>query len=176
MKNESRTAVQLYLILIVSIVLGFIPHVVIGTVSLFLFCGVQIVAYSLRRKAENGGLLDNHCTHLIRTIWVGSGIAAVTTAIGAAIMIPKLDYTPMDSCIEQTVQAAMSGVTHIGDLELLLRPCIHSFIETNHQPLILGAVVAIAPIVLYFMARLAEGLGKALRGQKTGKIVDETPA
>ena len=165
---QRKTILNLDAAFAVSLVLTTIPHGIIAIVALVFMIGVLVASYIIRAKAEPESLIQNHTTYIIRTIWIGSGLAAITTTIGGLIMMNDINYDPFSPCANnlaaQGVEfAANATYTQIWDLA---SPCFDIFIQANMQPLITAGIITIVPVLIYFAVRFVRGLSRAIKGYR----------
>lgn len=167
---DRRKAVQLYSVFGVSLVLMLVPNVFAAVLSLLFLLGVLIAAYMMRGNGES--LAGNHAGFIIRTIWI-SGFFAILTLIAASLyMLPNIDHTLLDPCMqnitfhaERLLQNPDTMAT-IAEMESMLRPCIHDFIQSNYTVFGISLLIAAGPIVLYLIVRFTRGLARAARGYR----------
>jgi uncharacterized membrane protein len=165
---QRKTILNLYAAFAVSLVLTFVPHVIIGAVSLIFALGVLVAAYMVRRRNQPESLAANHATFIIRTIWIGSLFSVITLAIGSAIMIPRIDYASFGPCAQNMAAQGMDWAANASHNEvwMLASPCFDVFLRDNMQILILAGVVSILPIIIYFGYRITKGVLRASRGYR----------
>ncbi len=163
--GESTIVLRMYAAFSASLVMTFIPMAIFAGLAMVLFIGVLMAAYHLRDKAGDGGLVENHMTFIIRTIWIVSLFGVFTILAGTAYLIPLIDYAPMDPCMYKL----MNALDMYGDLaamEKLCEPDIRAFITANMNALITATVISGGPLVIYLVYRLAKGLSRALKGYR----------
>jgi uncharacterized membrane protein len=161
MENKSQTnAINiLYGLLIVSTVLGFVPNLMAFTASLVLWLITLIAAYLYRRKDTEDGLLYNHMTYLIGTIWIGTSFILLGTLIAGWWVFTNGDNT--------AIQGAMASVTNGATLdETAMKAITEAYLKANQAVLIKASAVAIGPAILYFVYRVANGMSRAAKGYR----------
>lgn len=167
--REDNKILCVYAALIISLVLMLVPHVVAGALSLLLFMGVLVGGYVLRRRNDSGGLMADHMTFIIRTIWIGSGLAVLTTTVAALYMHFNADPTPLADCSQNVADAVLGGATpDLQSLAAMMQPCIIRFLSENDIVMTIALLVSAGPPLFYFVLRIARGLGRAKRGHRIG--------
>lgn len=161
MGNEEQKKIinTLYGFLILSTILGFVPHGGAFMASLALWLVTLVAAYIYRGKDKDDGLLHNHMTYLIGTIWIGTSLIVLGTMIAGLWVYYGGDNSPLDD----VVAAANKGV--IPD-EAGLRQIMGDYFTINKRLLITASSVAIGPAILYFVYRVANGLSRAAKGYR----------
>jgi uncharacterized membrane protein len=167
---SQKKIVRIYGAFGAGLIFSMVPLWSAAFVSAVLIAGVLIMAYVLRTDAEHGSLTENHMTFIIRTIWIGSLLALVTTAAASVYFFKALDNTPLQPCAEAILSMAsgMSDPTlmekHINDF--MAMPCWANYWQTNLMIFIIGGVIAAGPILIYFVVRYVRGLTRAMRGYR----------
>ncbi len=168
---DQKKITRIYALFGVSLVLSLVPMISAALVSLSLGMGVLVTAYVLRTGSEEGGLLDNHMTYIIRTLWIGGLVALVSLAAASAYLFQSLDNTPLHSCLDGLL--SMAATTIVPDKAMLdyitNGPCWLDYWKTNIKVFVVSGVMAAGPVLLYFLARYARGLGRAMRGYRVAK-------
>lgn len=152
---EKKVTMQVYAALGATIILSVIPNALAAVLCMVLGLGVLVAAYSIRKKADDESLSDNHMTFVIRTIWIGSFLFCVTSVLAAIYASMNLDYTALEGC-------AGNGAASVD----ALLPCLPQYIEDNQNLLINSMVYAGLPIFVYFGYRFIKGLGRASKGYR----------
>lgn len=152
----------LYIMLILSTILSFVPVAAAQIGSLALIFAVLIGAYYYKAKDSEDGLLHNHMTYLIGTVWIG-GAFLVIGMIAAAIWISgQSDNTALDNIIQQMSNGVMLD-------EAMLKSALTQYITDNQSLLLRVTLLTIGPAILYFVYRIANGYARALRGYRIAK-------
>ncbi len=158
-KTQTNTINILYGFLIISTVLGFVPNFMAFIASLVLWFVTLIAAYVYRRKDTEDGLLYNHMTYLISTIWIGTSFILLGTLIAAWWVFTNGDNT--------AINGAMASITNGATLdETAMRTITEAYLKANQSLLLKASAVAIGPAILYFVYRVANGMSRAAKGYR----------
>ncbi len=157
--SQQKTIKTLYAFLILSTILSFVPFIAAQFASLLLIMAVLLAAYIYKGKDAEDGLLFNHMTYLIRTIWICSAFLIVGI-IGAGLYL----YTQGEhSLIHSAANQAANGVIlSQAELESLTM----QYMEVNKTPLIIGTLVFVGPTIAYFIYRIVHGYSRAGNGYR----------
>jgi len=149
----------LYILLIVSTVLGFMPMENPQVWSLILVIISLIAAYWYRSRDHEDGLMYNHMTYLIGTIWNGTTFMIIgMLAAGAWV------YFQGDSNVIQQAMEQISG--GMVPTEADMNGWMDQYYQDNRQLLFLSSIVCVGPGVLYFIYRVANGYARAMKGYR----------
>ena len=166
---ETGKIMRVYGALAASLILLLLPHVAFCAMALLLFMGVMIVAYVMRGKADVQSLTHDHMTFIIRTIWIGSLFALVTTVIAAVYMLGYADQSPLMPCAEQAMNAASASTpADMKQIDALMQPCVSAYVSANKVVLAVSVLIAGLLPLVYFAYRLAKGLSRARRSHRIG--------
>jgi uncharacterized membrane protein len=167
--TEEKKILRVYAAFAASLVLMLMPNAAIAVLAALLMMGSMIAAYMKRRAADPHSLTADHMNFLIRTIWIGSGLAAVTTSIACVYMMKTADHAPLQVCSNNAAQKILeSGTEDIKVINAMLQPCVHDFIAANTTVLINSVAMAATLPLIYFAFRTAKGLRRAARGHRIG--------
>ncbi len=168
---QRKMVLNLYAAFAVSLILTLVPHAIIAIVAAVFFLGVLIAAYLIRAKAEDDSLAQNHATYIIRTIWIGSSLAVVFIGIGAAYMLPNIDYSTFQPCSNKLMSMGLEYAENATYAQVweLANPCFDLFIKDNWSILIVTGIIVILPILIYFVVRFVRGLSRAMKGYRIAK-------
>jgi uncharacterized membrane protein len=158
-KGRNKTINTLYGFLILSTILGFVPNGMAFTASFALWVVTLIAAYIYRGKDTEDGLLYNHMTYLIGTIWIGTSFILIGTLIAAAWVYFYGNNGPLDTAIVQINTGAVPD-------EALMQAVMNEYLLVNKSLLITASIVAVGPAIMYFVYRVANGLGRAAKGYR----------
>lgn len=158
-----KDILNLYAIFAVSLVFSAFPNMICALLSLAFLVTVMIEAGRLRRKYGTGSLGENHGTYILRTIWIGGALAAVTLIVGSIYMLMTIKTGPLLYCMEQMVN---NPVMDVNAVSAMLKPCIDNFIKLNLRALIVSGVITITPVALYFIVRVLRGGSRAFKGYR----------
>lgn len=168
--KEIKAINNVYALLCVSLVLGFLPLMEAAFLALLMFTVALIAAYVLRSKATENSLCENHMTYIIRTIWIASLFAVITIALASLYLLPNYDDAALTICVNQVVNSMGSGMTNPAALENHLQPCMDQFISDNKVVFITSTIIAAAPVVIYLGYRMAKGISRAAKGHRIGDV------
>ncbi len=159
---------KLYAALGASLVISCVPSIIAALFASLLFMGSLIAAYFCRKRADEGSLLENHSTHIIRTIWIGSFVAMLFIIAASFYMLQNLDSLPMMNCIDLLVNAGTS--IDASSAMNILRPCWDEYMRVNYDLFITSGAIAIGPAALYFIYRYIRGLTRAIKGYRLANV------
>lgn len=170
---DQRRILRLYAAFGAALVLSVLPYMLAAFLSLVLGLGVLIAAYILRKDTAEGSLMENHMTFVIRTIWIGSFLALLTTSAGSIYLFQSLDNTPLLPCIENLI-GMLSAITPDTSVEALqelmsqeiIYACVENYMKANLRVFIGAGVLVAGPVLLYFIIRYARGLSRAMGGYR----------
>ncbi len=168
---EQKKIINLYSAFGASLVLTFVPSMMVAGIASVFMIGVLIAAYIIRKKSETGSFAQSHTTFIIRTIYIGSSLAIVSMSAAAYYMLPIIDHSPLGPCVNELSNQGTDFMQNASTAEAMvyLQPCLDRFIALNKAILINAAVIAGAPILLYFFYRLSRGLMRATKGYRISK-------
>lgn len=167
---NQKKIVRLYGAFGAGLVFSMVPLWSAAIVSATLIAGVLIMAYVVRTDTEHGSLSENHMTFIIRTIWIGSLFALITTAAASLYFFKTLDNAPLQPCADAILSLA-SGMTEPAAMERIIdnfmaMPCWANYWQKNIMIFITGGVIAAGPILIYFAIRYIRGLTRAMKGYR----------
>jgi len=157
--GQNKIINTLYGFLILSTILGFVPNGMAFAASFALWVVTLIAAYIYRRKDTEDGLLYNHMTYLIGTIWIGTSFILIGTLIAGAWVYFYGNNGPLDAAVVQ-----INGGTVPDDA--MLQGVMREYLLVNKSLLITASIVAVGPAILYFVYRVANGLSRAAKGYR----------
>ena len=163
-----KAILNLYAALGVSLILSVLPYAAAAVLSLVFFVGVLIAAYSIRKKAEEHSLSENHATFIIRTLWIGAFFSLVTIIIASAYMLGGIDYSQFQPCADALANKGLEWLESAGmmDVYAVTQPCMDSFLFSNRTLLMNAMIIAGGPIVIYMTFRMAKGVSRAMKGYR----------
>jgi uncharacterized membrane protein len=161
-KEQKTTIMALYIMLILSTILSFAPNMLLQIGSLTLFLVALVAAYIYRAKDKDDGLLANHMTYLIGTIWIGSTFLV----IGIIIAVVWISGESNNAALQDVVEQINSGLALD---EALLKSAMAQYISDNQQLLLRVTLITIGPAMVYILYRIASGLSRAVRGYRMAK-------
>ncbi len=161
-KQQQNTINTLYVMLIVSTILSFVPMMMAQSFSVILLLFVLLGAYYYRSKDKEDGLLFNHMTYMIGTIWIGTTFI-VLGIIAAGLWIYQFgDH----SIIGTTINSINSGQMYD---EAALNSVMFDYMRANQSLLMKATLLTVGPAILYFVYRVANGFSRSLRGYRIAK-------
>ena len=158
-ETQKKTINILYFMLVLSTILSFVPTQVGQIISLILVIITLIAAYSLRASDKEDGLLFNHMTYMIGTIWIGTGFILLGSIIMGLWVYMAGDQTVITNTIAQLESGVMPGEAELATITA-------DYIASNKSLLITASIVAIGPAILYFVYRVANGIARAGKGYR----------
>ncbi len=158
-KTQKNTINTLYFILVLSTILGFVPNAWAFTASFTLWVVVLLAAYVYRGKDNEDGLLYNHMTYLIGTIWIGTSFILIGT-LAAGLWV----YLQGDNSAFEAAFARLEGGAMID--EAAIRQVTQDYLSINRDLMITASTFAIGPSILYFVYRVANGISRAGKGYR----------
>ena len=166
--SEQKIIYNIYGIFGVSIVFSVVPSLSAALVSAIFFLIALIAAYVVRGRAEEHSLTENHMTYLIRTIWIVSLFAVLTMGFAAAYMVPKVQYFPLQSCMDALSSMGSEAIQSMGvaEAENILAPCMEDFMNVNHRLFLHSALIAGGPLIVYLGYRFVKGIARAAKGYR----------
>jgi uncharacterized membrane protein len=167
---DQKKVLRLYAAFGAALVLCIVPLFLAAMLSMGLFFGVLIAAYILRTDAGQGSFLENHMTYVIRTIWIGSFFALLTLTAGSIYLFKALDNAPLTLCINEFM--TMGPHTTAAQMQALMplwTSCFEGYVQVNWQTFLISFIVVAGPILIYFIARYAHGLRRAMGAYRVNK-------
>lgn len=158
-KSQKNIINVLYFFLVASTILSFVPTPAGQVISLFLVIFTLIAAYIYRSRDHEDGLLYNHMTYMIGTIWIGTSFIFLGMIAAGIVIYAKGDRT----VIEEAVNQLRGGVMFD---EASLKALMNEYASANRNLLVLASLPTIGPAVLYFVYRVANGFGRACKGYR----------
>ena len=156
---HKNTINALYILLVISTVLGFVPNMTAFMFSLALWLLVLIAAYIYRAKDKEDGLLRNHMTYLIGTIWIGTGFIVLASIAGGYWIWSQGDSTAFDAF----ATSLESGMVPSEDA---MMDTMNDYYMANSALILKVSLFTIAPAVLYFVYRIGNGFSRAWKGYR----------
>lgn len=158
-KQQKNIINILYFFLILSTILSFVPTMEgqIGSLALILI--TLLSGYYYRGRDKEDGLLYNHMTYMIGTIWIGGGFIILGMIAFAVWVYLKGDH----SVIYQTVEQIQSG--QMFD-EAAMYAVMQDYLAANKNFLIRASLPTIGPAILYIVYRVGNGFARACKGYR----------
>jgi uncharacterized membrane protein len=168
---NQKKIVRLYAAFGAGLALSFMPSGIAALISLALILGVLMVAYAWRTDSEEDGLLANHMTFIIRTIWIGGFLALATIAVAAIYLNMMLDNTPLQPCADDIFNFVNAGDLMNFDplITAISGKCLVPYLARNLTSFIISGVIGILPVLIYFIVRFLRGFTRAQNGYRVAK-------
>ncbi|MCC7304911.1 MAG: hypothetical protein IT558_01475 [Alphaproteobacteria bacterium] len=167
---DRKKILRLYALFGAGLILCVVPFPLAALLSMIFIFGVLVAAYIVRTGASVDGLIFNHATFIIRTIWIGSFIAALTMTAASIYLLRNIDNSPLDPCINQFLSIGPeTALSDLMKLQAIFQGCWHSYWMANIHVFITSGSIAAGPPLLYFIVRYARGLSRALDGYRVAK-------
>jgi uncharacterized membrane protein len=149
-----------------GVLFSLVPHWAAAVFSTVLIIGSVAAAYGARSKHKYISFMQSHTTFLIRTFWLGSGLAAVTMLTGGGLLVAMIDHTPLDPCIQNLASLAdPSALANMSGLEQIFGPCYGPYMQANMSAFIICGIIAAGPPLLYVLIRLMRGVRALQKNQ-----------
>ena len=171
MRKEQKHIINLYSAFGASLLLTFVPSMMVAGIASVFMLGILIAAYIIRSRSEIGSLEQTHAIYIIRTIYIGSALMLLTIGAASAYMLPLIDHAPIMPCTNMLADQGVAFIQNAskGELIAYLKPCVDNFVTDNKTVFINALVIAAAPVLLYFFYRLAHGLMRVIKGYRIAK-------
>lgn len=165
---DKKRVLNLYAAFGVSILLMLVPSLMISFVALVFALGVLVGAYSMRKNAATESLAENHCTYIIRTLWITALFSLVTLFAGSVYMLSGIDYSAFEPCANAMAQRGVQFVQNATYEEVyaLAAPCMNAFIDFNMGLLTITVLITAVPVLIYLGYRYLKGLMRAIKGYR----------
>ena len=169
---ELKTVVTLYLIFALGLFLTFFPYALAAAGALILVLGVMMAAYSLRKRHAPGGYVENHMTYIIRTIWIGSLYSVVTLGLGSAYLLTFINNAPLQPCIDRILDMEGNPAAVADPVALYagFEGCYSTFVSLNMAIFVIGGLIAMGPLILFFFARGWHGYQRARKSYRVANV------
>lgn len=142
MNKEQQNILTLYIGLIISTILNFVPIYSAQIFGAIFFLVLLIFSYIYKSQSEEASIQNSHARYIIKTIWIFS----LFLLIGVILAGLFAD----NSAIQQTIDQVMAGVMMD---ETALESILSGYMKDNAFTFF----VTIAPSFLYFFYRLIKG-------------------
>lgn len=162
LKSQKNKINALYLFLIISTILSFVPESAAQILSLTLITLVLIAAYLYRHREKEDSLLYNHMTYMIGTIWIGSAVMLAGMFLLGFWVYAQGDHTIIHNAVNNIQNGQMYD-------EAAMRQVMQDYLSANELFLIKASLPTIGPAILYIVYRVANGYGRAMKGYRIAK-------
>ncbi|MDB5491512.1 MAG: hypothetical protein JWO78_1361 [Micavibrio sp.] len=150
---------NLYAIFSVSLVLSFLPHIILSMLGLVFSFVVLIACYMTRRKHADEFFTISHLTLIIRSFWAGSFIMLATAIPATLLLMKKIDNAPLEPCFRNINPDLLTSESadQFTMLQTTLKPCMEPYIHGNTEIYALTAIIAFAPGLVYIALQYSRG-------------------
>lgn len=155
--KHRSTIVQLYIVFIFTLIIGFIPNSFTQGLSLVLLIALMIAVPMYGVSAPQGSILKSHMRYLNGTIWKGSTFLL----IGACLVVYWV-YKGGDHSAITALQDQIQGGTMVDEGGIYAT--IDTYMNTNFWLILKAAIICLVPPVLYMVMRIMRALGCAAAG------------
>lgn len=141
--SQNKNIVILYMIFIASVLMNFIPSMVIQSWGGILFFISFIATYISKFKAEKGSIKHTHYSYIIKTIWIFS----LFTFIGIVLAYALGDHTTINILTADFQSGRIPSNQEMTD----------ALIKYGMENITLFLIIFL-PIMLHVLYRLGNGL------------------
>lgn len=160
-----KKILTVYGLLGASLVVSFIPKMAFAYLAMFLFVATLLAAYIYRAEDKAEGLLSQHMTWIVRTVWIASLFALPTIGLAIAYMIPQIDYSLMNACVQEVSAQLDPDNPDYAALDAMIQPCMDDFLHHNQIVFFIAMLIGGGPLVLYMVLRGYRGLSAFRAGR-----------
>lgn len=160
MEKEHKTVIHIYSAFVASLVMQVLPSSALQFFGALLFLAVLIMAYILRKKADDRSLIENHMTYIIRTIWIWSLCLMVAMVAAVLWIVTSGGHNILGSAVDDIMISGMMP----SDAEM--KAVFNRFLVHN----MVALIVTLGPCIIYIAYRLSKGLSRALKGHRIGNV------
>lgn len=161
-------SVKLYAAFIGTILISFIPGLLMGAVSLLAFAVVMIAAMRMKKHNPPESLSHNHAAFILHIIFLATLISLATLVAGSWYMLSHIDYAPFAPCHDALAAQGNENPAFMAVYDAA-QPCMDHFIQTNLRLIATSAILAAGPVLLYVGMQSLRGLSYALNGHSVPK-------
>lgn len=155
----SKKIMPLYIGFALSIIAGYVPHMMAQNVAAVGSLLILISAYIMESKHDKGSLEAHHSTYIIRTIWIWSAFLIISL-IGAGIDVSgKADMSAIDALTANIMDGMIPT-------EAQMRATIQQCLDTNMGLILRTVVLWSAPAQLYGTWRCVRGMMRASKSYR----------
>lgn len=158
-KKQQSTIQGLYVLLIAATIMSFMPSVAVSVFGIILLLITLIAAYIYRLSDSRDGLLHNHMTYMIGTIWIASTVIAIGIALAGWSVYMNGDHTAIQNAVLDVQSGAVPSEDHLYDY-------LWQYMDDNRKLIWDSAVTFVALPVLYFLYRVVNGFARAVGGYR----------
>ena len=158
-ERQKNTINMLYIMLVISTILSFVPNGMAQLGSLVLIIVVLLAAYVYKARDVEDGLMHNHMTYMIGTVWIGTTFLLLGALATGLWVYLKGDQSVLTDAIAQIQNGIVPNDAEINAIT-------SNYVSSNQGLLITASLVALGPAVLYFVYRVANGFSRACKGYR----------
>ena len=160
--KERRSITHIYMALILSIVLQFVPVLAVQLFGAVLLLVVMAAAYVVRGPKDRDSLSTNHMTYLIGTIWIGSLFLSIGMGIATAWFLEAGNHT----LFHQMIDGMMEGAVIPEDM---IEARFIDYLKDNMALLVKIGLATVMPSLIYIAYRIWKGLSRAVKGYRIAR-------
>ncbi len=161
-KSEKNIVNILYILLVASTIFSFMPLISAQFLSLVMIIAVLFAAFVFRMGKPEDSLLYNHMTYMIGTVLIGTTIITIGAVIGGMWLFSAADNSAFDNAMIQIQNGTMMDMG-------MVHAIMADYMMSNKTLLITIGIVTIGPGIAYFIYRVANGYGRAMKGYRIAK-------
>ncbi len=158
-QKQKTTINTLYIMLVLSTILSFVPYMSAQLLSLVLVVVVLAAAYFYRARDTEDGLMYNHMTYMIGTVWIGTSFLLLGMMAAGAWVFMEGDHSVIDSVL---TRVESGYVPTEGELTAIMA----DYMMANKDLILTSSLITIGPAILYFVYRVANGFSRACKGYR----------
>lgn len=166
-KGEIFRILLIYIAFFLSIPLIFLPSIYASLIGMLVCLFTLIGIFSVRSKAEEYSLTDNHMTYLIKTFWRANLFFLYSVIVSTIYLCLFANYDKVAPCLfilpDRLTDAVMS--MDFKAVKILSDGCWKTFVKTNEIHLIVTAIIAFFPLGSYLLFRYFQGWLCAVKGK-----------
>lgn len=158
-QKQKTTINTLYIMLVLSTILSFVPFMSAQLLSLVLVVVVLLAAYFYRGRDTEDGLMYNHMTYMIGTVWIGTSFLLLGMMAAGAWVFMEGNHSVIDAALVQVEGGFIPT-------EAEMTRIITEYMLSNKNLIVMSSIVTIGPAILYFVYRVANGFSRACKGYR----------
>lgn len=158
-QKQKTTINTLYFMLVLSTIFSFIPFMSAQLLSLALIIVVLFAGYYYRGRDTEDGLMYNHMTYMIGTVWIGGGFLLLGMFAAAGLVFMEGNHSVIDAALVQVDGGFIPT-------EAELTKIMTEYMMSNKDLILTSSLITIGPAILYFVYRVANGFSRACKGYR----------
>lgn len=167
LKSDIQKLRFLYASLLGSCIFGVVPLAVAQIVSLLALIVAFYLCYKWRKSTSVDGLLHNHLTFLIRTVWIFSLFFLVGFVPGSIWFWEAGDHAEMFSFADDFVNGSYFDPI---EAQRAYEAMLGQYWEANKALSIKIIVLTMGPSLIYYFYRLSKGLINMRKHQQIANV------